>query len=77
MEILCPYPRWKKINLAAMSFNGTFYEAVNHSALIGDWPTLVGNMTVLAVFAVTWLGLVLSVQRRFMNPQRSVPPGDL
>jgi hypothetical protein len=62
---------------ADTSFNGTFYEAVSRSALIGDWPTLVGNMTVLAAFAVTWFGLVLSVQRRFMNPKPPVPPGDL
>src|SRR5262245_51989065 len=48
-----------------LPLSGTFQKTVSRSTLAGDWPTLVGNLTVLAAFAVTWLGLVLSVQRRF------------
>lgn len=47
---------------------GTFDKVVNRNALFSDWTTLLGYSAVLAAFAVTWLGLVLSVQRRFMPP---------
>ena len=50
---------------AGVPFNTTFRKAVSHSTLHGDWPTLLGYGTVLAAFLVTWIGLVLSVQRRF------------
>jgi hypothetical protein len=53
---------------AEQSFSGTFHKVVSRSTLIGDWPTLVGNLTVLIAFAVTWLGLVCSIQRRFIAP---------
>lgn len=45
---------------------GAFRKVANRSTLFGDWPILVGNLAVLVAFAVTWLGLVLSVQRRFL-----------
>jgi hypothetical protein len=46
-------------------FRGTFRKAVSPSSWRGDWPTVVGNSIVLAASIVTWLGLILSVQRRF------------
>jgi hypothetical protein len=49
-----------------VAFSGTFRKVVSRSALFGDWATLVGNTAVLAAFAITWLGFVLSVQRRFV-----------
>jgi hypothetical protein len=49
-----------------VAFSGTFRKVVSRSALFGDWTTLVGNTAVLAAFAITWLGFVLSVQRRFV-----------
>jgi hypothetical protein len=49
-----------------VAFSGTFRKVVSRSALFGDWATLVGNIAVLAAFAMTWLGFVLSVQRRFI-----------
>src|SRR5262249_15344444 len=55
------------------AFQGTFHKVVRRSSLAGDWPTLVGNLTVLAAFAVTWLGLVLSIQRRFVAPGQHTP----
>jgi hypothetical protein len=57
---------------AGRTLQGTFHKVVSRSALAGDWPTLVGNLAVLAAFAVTWLGLVLSVQRRFVAPGQRV-----
>jgi hypothetical protein len=50
---------------AGVPLNTTFRKAVSRSTLHGDWPTLLGYGTVLAAFLVTWIGLVLSVQRRF------------
>ena len=50
---------------AGVPFSTTFRKAVSRSTLHGDWPTLLGYGTVLAAFLVTWIGLVLSVQRRF------------
>ena len=47
-------------------FSTTFRKTVSRSTLHGDWPTLLGYGTVLAAFLVTWIGLVLSVQRRFV-----------
>jgi hypothetical protein len=54
------------------SFAATFRKTVKRSALIGDWATLTGNLAVLAAFAVTWIGLLLSVQRRFVAPRPPV-----
>jgi hypothetical protein len=48
-----------------VTFSGTFRKVVSRSAWFADWTTLVGNIAVLTAFAVTWLGFVLSVQRRF------------
>jgi hypothetical protein len=50
---------------AGVPFGMTFRKAVSRSTLHGDWPTLLGYGTVLAAFLVTWIGVVLSVQRRF------------
>ena len=52
---------------AGVPFSTTFRKAVSRSPLHSDWPTLLGYGTVLAAFLVTWLGLVLSVQRRFAS----------
>jgi len=50
---------------AGVPFSTTFRKTVSRSTLHGDWPTLLGYGTVLTAFLVTWIGLVLSVQRRF------------
>ena len=50
---------------ADASFRGIFRKVVRANALFGDWPTVVGNLTVLAAFGVTWSSAVLSLQRRF------------
>ena len=50
---------------AGVPFSTSFRKVVSRSTLYGDWPTLLGYGTVLAAFLVTWIGLVLSVQRRF------------
>ena len=55
---------WRSV-AAGVPFSTTFRKAVSRSTLHGDWPTLLGYGTVLAAFLVTWIGLVLSVQRRF------------
>jgi hypothetical protein len=55
---------WRSVT-AGIPFSTTFRKAVSRSTLHGDWPTLLGYGTVLAAFLVTWIGLVLSVQRRF------------
>ncbi|HEY5870738.1 MAG TPA: hypothetical protein VI542_35085 [Candidatus Tectomicrobia bacterium] len=55
---------WRSI-AAGVPFSTTFRKVVSRSTLHGDWPTLLGYGTVLAAFLVTWIGLVLSVQRRF------------
>lgn len=52
------------------SFRGTFRKAVSASTWRGDWATVLGNSVVLAASIVTWLGFILSVQRRF-TPLRS------
>lgn len=54
---------------AGTSFAATFRKTVGRSALLGDWATFTGNMAVLAAFAVTWIGLICSVQRRVMPPR--------
>jgi hypothetical protein len=48
-----------------VAFSGSFRKVVSRSAWFADWTVLVGNIAVLAAFAATWLGFVLSVQRRF------------
>jgi hypothetical protein len=55
---------WRSV-AAGVPFSTTFRKTVSRSTLHGDWPTLLGYGTVLAAFLVTWIGLVLSVQRRF------------
>jgi hypothetical protein len=54
-------------------FSSTFRKAVSRHALIGDWATFVGYVAVLAAGVMTWLSLVLSVQRRFVFSQPRVP----
>ena len=54
---------------AGGAFTGTFRKDISRSTLFGDWATLVGYGAVLAAFAVTWLGFVLSLQRRFVTPR--------
>ena len=51
----------------SVPFSTTFRKTVSRSALHSDWPTLLGYGTVLAAFLVTWIGVVLSVQRRFAS----------
>ena len=46
-------------------FRAAFKRQVSASALIGDWATVTGNLTVLTACVVTWIGLILTVQRRF------------
>ena len=55
---------WRSV-AAGVPFSTTFHKVVSRSTLHGDWPTLLGYGTVLTAFLVTWIGLVLSVQRRF------------
>jgi hypothetical protein len=47
-----------------------FTQAVSPNPLFGDWPTLVGNVTILTAFVTTWVGAVLAIQRRLLpgNP---------
>ena len=56
---------WRSV-AAGVPLSTTFRKAVSRSTLHGDWPTLLGYGTVLIAFLVTWIGLVLSVQRRFV-----------
>ena len=56
---------WRSV-AAGAPLSTTFRKAVSRSTLHGDWPTLLGYGTVLTAFLVTWIGLVLSVQRRFV-----------
>lgn len=48
------------------TFQATFQRQVSGSAFSGDWTVWTGNLTVLAASTMTWLGLVLSIQRRFL-----------
>jgi hypothetical protein len=55
------------------TFQATFKRRVVGTAWSGDWTVWVGNLTVFAALLMTWLGLILSVQRRFL-PVRSGEP---
>lgn len=55
-------------------FRGTFHKVVRPNVLFGDWPTVVGHLTILAAFSVTWISMVLSLQRRF-RPHEDEAPG--
>lgn len=48
-------------------FRAVFHRQVSSNALTGDWATLVGNLTVLVAFTITWVGLIFTVQRRFTS----------
>jgi hypothetical protein len=52
------------------TFQAAFKRQVSGSAFSGDWTVWTGNLMVLAALTMTWLGLVLSIQRRFL-PVRS------
>ncbi len=56
------------------TFQAAFKREVSGSAFSGDWTVWTGNLTVLAALTVTWLGLVLSVQRRFIPVRLGEPP---
>jgi hypothetical protein len=62
-----------RASTAGVPFEGTFHKVVSRSMLLGDWAIFVGNIAVLAAFAVTWLGLVLSIQRRFVASGLPMP----
>ncbi len=51
-------------------FGAAFQRAVSRNVLFGDWPTVVGNLTVFAAFVITWLGLVFAARRRFAPLQQ-------
>ena len=44
----------------------TFAQPVSANPLFGDWTTMLGNAMVLATFMVTWIGVVLALQRRLL-----------
>jgi hypothetical protein len=48
-------------------FRAVFHRHISTNALIGDWATIVGNLTVLVAFTITWVGFILTVQRRFTS----------
>ena len=56
------------------SFQATFQRQVSPSVLLGDWATITGNLTVLATFTMTWVGLLVAVQRRFATFQMDPNP---
>jgi hypothetical protein len=56
------------------TFQAVFKRRVSGSAFSGDWTVWTGNLTVLAALTITWLGLVLSVQRRFLPVRSGGPP---
>jgi hypothetical protein len=43
-----------------------FAQPVSANPLFGDWTTMVGNVVVLLAFMVTWIGVVLALQRRLL-----------
>lgn len=56
------------------TFRASFKRQVSGSAFSGDWTVWTGNLTVMAAAAMTWLGLVLSVQRRFLPTRPEAQP---
>jgi hypothetical protein len=42
----------------------SFVQPVAANPLFGDWPTILGNGTMLAAFMATWIGAILALQRR-------------
>jgi hypothetical protein len=44
----------------------TFAQPVSANPLVGDWTTMVGNITIMAAFTATWIGAVLALQRRLL-----------
>jgi hypothetical protein len=48
------------------ALTAAFIQPVSANPLFGDWTTLTGNGAVLAAFIVTWIGVVLALQRRLL-----------
>jgi hypothetical protein len=48
------------------ALTASFVQPVAANPLFGDWPTMVGNGTMLAAFLATWIGAVLTLQRRLL-----------
>lgn len=46
-------------------FRASFQRDVSANIWMGDWATLTGNIAVAAAFTITWVGLVIAIQRRF------------
>jgi hypothetical protein len=44
----------------------SFVQQASANPLFGDWMTVTGNGVVLAAFVVTWIGVVLALQRRLL-----------
>jgi hypothetical protein len=44
----------------------SFVQQASANPLFGDWTTVTGNGVVLAAFVVTWIGVVLALQRRLL-----------
>ena len=44
----------------------SFVQQASANPLFGDWATVTGNGVVLAAFVVTWIGAVLTLQRRLL-----------
>ena len=61
-------------NTSDASFQAAFQRHVSPSVLLGDWATITGNLTVLATFTMTWVGLIVAVQRRFTASQADPNP---
>ena len=51
---------------AGPELTASFVQPVSANPLFGDWPTILGNSTMLAAFMVTWIGAVLALQRRLL-----------
>jgi hypothetical protein len=48
------------------ALTAAFTQPVSANPLFGDWTTVTGNGAVLAAFIVTWIGVVLALQRRLL-----------
>jgi hypothetical protein len=55
------------------TFQVAFKRQVSGSAFSGNWFVWTGNLVVLAALTMTWIGLVLSVQRRFLPLRPDAP----
>jgi hypothetical protein len=55
------------------TFQAVFKRQVSGSTFSGNWSVWTGNLVVLAALTMTWIGLVLSVQRRFLPLRPDAP----